>query len=151
MKALPERLDHPAATPKSAAPIRETRDPDFWAERCEPGLDLGFLSSDRVTPLASENGGYFFVRIDGLGRVFDLHAAFKPAGWGKEASATLKASLRLLMGWQVISVSEVEDNWRSRPPRSFGFRPAGGFSGGYRSWILTREAWEASPARRRME
>lgn len=148
---LPERLGHPCGAHRGAAPIREERDPAFWRACCEPGLDLGFLTSDRVTPLASANGGYFFVRIDGLGRVYDLHAAFKPAGWGKEASATLKASLRLLTGWQAISVSEVEGNWRSRPPRSFGFSPAGGFSGGYRSWILTRDAWEASPARRRME
>lgn len=148
---LPERLDHLCGAHRGAATIREDRDPTFWRESCEPGLDLGFLESPRVVPLASTNGGYFFVQIDGLGRVFDLHAAFKPQGWGKEASDTLKASLALLTGWQVVSVSEVEGNWRSRPPRSFGFRPASGFSGGYRSWILTRDAWEASPARRRME
>jgi hypothetical protein len=131
--------------------IREDRSPTFWASVCEPGLDLAFLASERVTPLRSDNGGYLFVNLDGLGRVWDLHAAFLPAGWGREASATLKAALEHLGDWQIITSAEVEDNPRSRPPLSFGFRPASGFSGGFRSWFLTRSAWDQSPARRRME
>lgn len=140
--------------------IREDRDPAFWRRvtshrSVAPYLgglfDVEHVRNPIVKPLRSENGGYLFVRIDGLGRVWDLHAAFLPAGWGREAAGALKAALEHLSGWQVVSVSEVEGNWRSRPPRSFGFRPAGPLSGGYRSWILTRDAWEASPARRRME
>lgn len=130
--------------------IREDRDPTLWTF-VDPALDWSFLTSPAVTPLRSEHGGYLFVRLDALGRVLDLHAAFQRAGWGKEASRTLKAALRLLTGWQIITVAEDAANPRSRPPLSFGFRPAGPFEGGYRSWFLTRTAWEASPARRRME
>jgi hypothetical protein len=138
--------------------IREERSPAFWqgvADHPEvsptAAFDASIIVHPRVMPLASEHGGYLFVQIDGLGRVWDLHAAFLPAGWGREASEALKAALRRLEGWMVVSVSEVDGNWRSRPPRSFGFRPAGPFEGGYRSWILTRDAWERSPVRRRTE
>lgn len=130
--------------------IREDRDEAFWL-RVAPDLAPHVLQSPVVTPLRSDNGGYLFARIDALGAVYDLHAAFHPIGWGKEANATLKAALRLLERWQIITVSEVADNPRSRPPLSFGFRPAGGFVDGYRSWVLTRAGWEASPARRRTE
>lgn len=114
-------------------------------------MDWGFVANPAVTPLATDDGGYLFVRMDPLARVFDLHAAFRPSGWGKVAAQALKASLRLLTGWDVVCATEVAGNWRSRPPRSFGFRPAGPMAGGFRTWVLTRERWEASPARARME
>jgi hypothetical protein len=137
--------------------IHENRDPAFWAEiashpSVEPNLggpfDPSVVLHPSVMPYASENGGYLLLKLDVFARLWDLHAAFRPAGWGREASRTLKAVLDRLPGWQVITVSEVEGNWRSRPPRSFGFQTAGQMTDGYRTWILTRERWEASPARR---
>lgn len=120
-------------------------------------LDLGtgidwlpaILENPNVLPIATDHGGYFFHALThGL---WDLHAAFTPDGWGKTANRALKASLGLLGPWQIVTASEVGGNWRSRPPKSFGFRPAGPFEGWSRTWFLTRTAWEASPARRRME
>jgi hypothetical protein len=119
------------------------------------GLDVDWwtplLAHPSVKAFESQNGGYFFAQLDPLGRVWELHAAFKPAGWGREASQTLKAALRDLRGWDVVMASEVAGNWRSRPPKSFGFRPTAPFEGQFRTWILTRDAWERSPARGRME
>lgn len=99
--------------------------------------------------LKGEHGGFFLAQIDPLGRVHELHAAFRPEGWGDEPGRLLKRFLAE-DGWDVILATEVEGNWRSRPPKSFGFRPAGPFAGQFRTWILTRAAWEQSPARRRM-
>lgn len=140
------------------------RDEVFWRSVCEhpdvePWVSLGIktdwlaplLGAAHVQPFRSEHGGYFLVKMDPLGRLWDLHAAFTPEGWGAEASSTLKATLRDLGGWDLITSTEVGGNWRSRPPRSFGFRPSAPAHGGYRTWILTRAAWEASPAYRRME
>lgn len=143
--------------------------PEFWRgvvshPEVKPFVTLGhdvdigpFVSDPRVTCLRSMHGGYLFLNLDGLGRVFDLHAMFTPAGWGREASSTLKAALTRMFAWgaQVITSLEPIQNPHSRPPLSFGFRPAGDFaltSGLYlRSWVLTRAAWEQSPAHRRME
>lgn len=131
--------------------ITEDRDLAFWSQVITPQTDLGFLQSPFVLPLRSEHGGYLLARLDALGRVWDLHAAYTPLGWGREAHAALKAVLRRLDDWQLINVSEVEGNRRSRPPLSFGFRPAGPMQAGFRTWFLTRAAWEASPASRRTE
>lgn len=149
--------------------VAVSRDAEFWARvfhhpevwpSISLGFDLdlvGFVQDPSVTPFRSANGGYLFVRQDALGRVYELHAAFVPAGWGREASSTLKAALTRMFTWgaQVITSLEPIQNPHSRPPLSFGFRPAGDFaltSGLYlRSWVLTRAAWEQSPAKRRME
>lgn len=140
------------------------RDPAFWRPVCEhpdvkPRVDHGgegdwlpgLLESPLCLPFRGEHGGYFLVRSDHLGRVWDLHAAFAPEGWGRDANRTLKALLGSLGAWDVITVHEVAGNWRSRPPKSFGFRVAADFRGELRTWVLTRAAWEASPAHRRME
>jgi hypothetical protein len=144
--------------------IQINRSEAFWRPITEhPAikhhLDLGtgvdwlptVLASDDVLPLASSHGGYFLHRLDPYGHLWDLHAAFSPEGWGRVANATLKAALLFLPAWQLVTASEVGGNWRSRPPKSFGFRPAGPLEGWSRTWFLTRSAWEASPARRRME
>lgn len=138
------------------------RDPSFWRPICEhpevkPHVSLGsehdwltpLLENPRVLPFIGERGGYFLVDM-AHGRIWDLHAAFLPSGWGKDASATLKRLLGALRGWDAVTSLEVEGNWRSRPPRSFGFRPAAPMRDGYRTHVLTRTAWEASPAFRRM-
>ena len=73
-----------------------------------------------MVKFAGAHGGYMLVGGDTIGRVYDLHAAFTPEGWGREANAVLKRALRELEGWDIITATEVEGNWRSRPPRSAG-------------------------------
>lgn len=147
--------------------IRQDGDPAFWrgiADLPEVGphvklgtdFDIGALVSDpRVISLRAEHGGYIFVPMDGVGRCFDLHALFGREGWGREASLALKQALALMFERDaaMIVVSEVGGWWRSRPPRSFGFRPASDFAPvgalTIRTWFLTRDAWEGSLVRRR--
>lgn len=144
--------------------IREERSGDFWRGVVEHPkvahvlmglpLDIGDLvSHERVIPLASENGGFLFCQLDGLGRVFELHTLFKPEGWGREVSTAAKEAFAEMFakGARVITTYEVE-GWTA-PPLSFGWRTAGEFSpsslGNLRTWVLTLDGWEASPARRR--
>lgn len=144
----------------------EDRDPAFWRWVADhpdvqasgviggPGLMESLVAREDITPLRGEHGGFLFVC---LGDTYDLHAIFRPEGWGWETNRLLKQALVMIFdrGTSQITVSEVGGNWRSRPPRSFGFRPMGDFtfSHGFalRPWTLTRAAWESSPARRRME
>lgn len=140
------------------------RDEAFWRPIIEhpevkPGVSLGsdfdwlpvLLENPDCLPVAGAHGGYFFVTTAPLGRFWDLHAAFLPSGWGRAAHDLLLACLKHLAGWDAITAMEVAGNRRSRPPLSFGFRPAAPERDGFRTWILTRTAWEASPAFRRME
>jgi hypothetical protein len=121
-------------------------------------LDFALVSDPVVTPLRSENGGFLFLRLDGLGRVQELHTLYRPEGWGKEVLAALKAAVAEMFarGAQLITTHEVEGYYRSRPPKTFRFEPCGdfapvaGFAVSTRTWVLRREAWEASPARQRM-
>jgi len=149
--------------------VELSRDVAFWtkvAEHPEVGphvswgqeIDIGALvEHPRVLPLRAEHGGFLFVQLDGLGRVYELHSLFTPEGWGREVSRTLKAALEEVFGQgaQVVTTYQVSDNWRSQPPKSFRFEPAGDFAPALgkelRTWILTRAAWEGSPARRSME
>jgi hypothetical protein len=149
--------------------IREDRDPVFWqgvATHPEVwphislghSLDLGaFVQRSTVTPLRAEHGGFLFVRLDALARVYELHTMFTPEGWGREVLLAAKEAFREMFhrGAQLISTFEVSGNWRSRPPKSFGFEPCGDFAPAFdhhlRTWALTQAAWDASPARRRME
>lgn len=150
--------------------IRECRDLAFWSAIYEhpevkPHVSLGHdldlaavVSSPAVLPLASAHGGFFFIRLDGVGRVWELHTLFTPEGWGREVHAAAKAAFAQMFerGADVIVTQEVAGNRRSQPPRSFRFCPAGEFrtspelGADLRSWVLTRTAWEASPARLRM-
>lgn len=145
--------------------IREERDGSFWravvdhpsVEHVKMGLPFdieGLVAHQSVVPLASEHGGFIFCRLDGTGRVFELHTMFTPEGRGREVTgAAREAFARMFFdGARVITTYEVE-GWAS-PPLSFGWRPVGDFSpsdfGNLRTWILTLDAWEASPARRRL-
>jgi hypothetical protein len=146
--------------------IREERDPAFWFEiASHPDLAgaLMGLSPHQVKevatrpdilPLASDNGGFFFGRLDGPGMVLELHSLFRPAGWGREVAVTAKEALaRVFVTAQLITTYEVQGNDHSRPPRSYGFVRAGEWQttgvGTLRLWVLTRAAWESSPAHRR--
>lgn len=145
--------------------ITESRDVAFWREivghpdvaHVTFGLPFdiaGLVEHESVTPLASENGGFLFCRLDGLGRVFELHTMFRPEGRGREVSSAAKEAFAEMFarGARVITTYEVR-GWAA-PPLSFGWKAAGDFSptplGDVRTWVLTLEGWEASPARRRM-
>lgn len=148
------------------------RDPAFWdgvANHPEvaPHVFLGqqglsfmeCVSHPSVTPLRAKHGGFIFAKLDGLGRVYELHTLFTPEGWGREVFIAARQAFNRIFdqGAQVIVTYEVEGWWRSRPPKTFRFAPAGDFEPAppeygvnLRTWILTREAWEKSPARGRM-
>ena len=109
-----------------------------------------------MLPLASDNGGWFIGAMDGLGLVGEIHAIYRPAGWGREAAQAGKEA----MDWafrvfQVLVVHEIESNPHSRPAISAGFVLAGDWQhtavGKIRMWVLTRAAWETSPMHRRMK
>lgn len=150
--------------------IREERDPAFWqavADHPEvaPHINLGLTGCDMtevvghaaVLPLATEHGGFLFLRLDAIGRVYELHTMYTPEGWGREVLLALKQAVAKVFdgGCQVITTYEVGGWWRSRPPKSFGFIRAGdfaavaGLSALLSTWILTSDAWDKSPARRR--
>lgn len=146
--------------------IRVERSPDFWRRiseheavqahtKLDPSDWTAFLQRPDVRPLATEHGGHLFAAMDCLGRAWELHSLFLPHAWGREVNDGLKASLTVLGAWDLIVTHEVAGWWRSRPPKSYGFRIAGSFHGSpigdLRTWTLTRAAWEKSPVRRRME
>lgn len=149
-----------------SAPIRENRDPAFWLDvfthpQVKHGLHghelslehMGSVLSDpKIRPFASEHGGWLFVGLDPLGRTYDLHAAFTPQGWGREAHATLQHGLEATQG--DVYLATLTRHRQSRVPLSFGFRPASDYRpsmlGDVRTWVLTRNAWLDSAARRRL-
>jgi hypothetical protein len=149
--------------------IREERDWTFWdAIAQHPEVRPHLLIEDSqslseivqhpsVKPYASENGGFLFCRLDGLGRVYELHTLYCPNGWGREVAKASKSAFERVFneGAQLVTTYEVAGNWRSRPPLSHGWKQAGpfqysdGLAADVRSWVLTYEAWCASPARKR--
>lgn len=150
--------------------VREHRDPAWWRSLAsspsivaampdiDPELVAASVVQDHVTPLASLNGGLLFVRADALGFVEDMHALFLPAGRGHEANSAVKSALDLKFtrGACLITVTQTTSPM-SKPPLSFGFRPAvlapsaaALEAGAVRLWVLTVEAWRASPAFRRL-
>jgi hypothetical protein len=150
--------------------LREDRDLAFWTwvyehPEVKPHVGLGhaidlgpLLDSPQVTPLRSDNGGFLFLRLDGLGRVYELHTLYRPEGWGREVLGAAREAFCAIFaqGCQLIVTHEVAGNWRSRPPKTFRFEPCGDFApspalgADLRTWALRQAAWEASPARQRM-
>ncbi len=149
--------------------IREERDGAFWRDIASHpavhGAIMG-LSPDAVAeasgredtiPLASDNGGFLFCRMDRIGMVVELHTLYRPAGWGREVFRAAQEACEWILGapggHQIIVTYEMETNAHSQPPRSFGFVRAGEWQktpvGSLRAWVLTRAAWESSPAHRR--
>jgi hypothetical protein len=138
-------LQHPAVARNTVVSGREA--------------DLAIMLADpKMHPLASEHGGMFLFQRDPFGRVFELHTAFVPEGWGREALFTglAVAERMFLRGAELIFTVEVANNPKSRPPLSFGWQVAGPFAfaselaAEARTWVLTHKAWSASPARSRM-
>jgi len=147
--------------------IRIERDPAWWADvASHPGISaslmgiapqvIGALASrEDVLPLAAQHGGFMFRRTDALGLTMELHSLFTPEGWGREVhDAGREALTWIFQGCHILTTYELEANSRSRPPKAFGFVQAGDWretaAGTARAWVLTRLAWEASPAFRRM-
>lgn len=150
--------------------LLEDRSPEFWDRiashpEVAPHVFLGgatlplmeIVQHPSVTPLRAEHGGFLFCQLDGLGRVFELHTLFEPAGWGREVALSARQAFDHMFdaGAQLITTYEVEGWWRSRPPKSFRFHPCGDFApspfGSLRTWILTADAWASSPVCRRKE
>lgn len=146
--------------------IREERDPVFWAEiAAHPALAGALMGisaaavaemavQPSILPLASDNGGFFFGRMDALGLTVELHTLYRPEGWGHEVSTAAKQAFEwIFASAQVVVTCEVDGNHKSAPPRSFGFAPTGDWQptpvGLLRPWVLTKRAWQASPAHRR--
>lgn len=147
--------------------IAENRDPAFWVRVASHpqvrdtlfGLDpeeVGpLIQSPEVLPLAAEHGGFLFARVGSLEAVRELHTLFTPEGWGREVHSAAKEALGIVFGHcDLVTTFEVLSNPRSRPPKSFGFQPASeprsSAFGPVKTWLLSRHAWEQSPARRRM-
>jgi hypothetical protein len=122
-----------------------------------PDAVLEMISHPGVLPLATKNGGLLFISRDAFGKVFELHSAYKRAGWGREVLFAAKAAFTRLFesGALVVFTQECVGNWRTRPPLSFGFRPCGepfeNDIGAFRLWMLTQEAWAASHGSRKRE
>ena len=147
--------------------IRVERDPAWWAAIAAHPAVVGTLLGvgpeligalcrrDDIMPLAADHGGFMFVLRDTLGFTCELHTLFTPEGWGREVLLAGVEALHavFLAGYQAVTTFEVRENPRSQPPRSFGFHQAGDWRetpiGELRLWVLTRKAWEASPAQRR--
>ena len=134
------------------------RDPAFWIDVAshpevskrllgfDPEMIRGFVANPNILPLASTNGGFLFCRLDNLGRCWELHTLFKPEGWGREALLAAKdAATMIFEDGDAIITYEIEGDYRSRPPKTFGFKPLGPFRPGLgknlRSWLLSREDW----------
>jgi hypothetical protein len=149
--------------------LTENRDGAFWQSIAEhpdvsPTIFLGgqrmefadVVGHPRVIPMACQSGGLLFYQLDGLGRVYEFHAMFTPDAWGREAAAAFRASYEEVRsrGADLLVAYEVEGHWRSRAPRSHGWRPAGEFAptplGRLRAWTLRMSDWQQSPAYRRM-
>lgn len=143
--------------------IHLNRDPAFWnAVADHPSVvhakhghevDAGALAMrEDITPLASEHGGFMLRKLDVFGTIYELHTLYTPEGWGREVSNAKKAMCRRIFETASLIVTHETEHPQSRPPLSFGWKQAGETNseiGRVRLWILTKEAWEQSPAGRR--
>lgn len=143
--------------------LREERDPDFWravadhpmVEHIKFGheVDVGELAERRdILPLASQNGGFLLRQLDAFGLAFELHTLFTPEGWGREVAEAAKDMFETIFAQAALIITHETTHPQSKPPLSYGWKRAGeGESeiGEVGLWILTKEAWEQSPAGRR--
>jgi len=147
--------------------IREERNPAFWERiashpACKAslmGIDPKHFAKEAVgehlLPLASEHGGFVFVPRDAYSRVVELHTLYTPEGWGREAAAAGKQALLVVFDrYDLVITYQRVDDWRTRPPKSFGFRACGeAFEKDgilWRTWSLSKEQWTQSPAYERV-
>lgn len=147
--------------------IYEQRDPAFWrAVVSHPAVEGallghnpdfldGLIANPAVLPLASKHGGLVFVGRDAFGKVYELHSMFTPEGWGREVSACAKQAFERIFdaGADLVFTHEQVGQWRTRPPKSFGFvtmgEPFEHELGCFRLWGLSALNWQKSVARER--
>jgi hypothetical protein len=146
--------------------VHEERDPAFWrAVAAHPAvgpmilqgqsLDVidAIVAHPDVLPLASNNGGLMFTARDQFGKVKELHTLYRPEGWGREVAVAAKHAFERVFsgGADLVFTQENLASWRTRPPKSFGFKPLGeafvSELGTFRTWGLLAADWLASPAR----
>ena len=149
--------------------VHEQRDPAFWRAVAahpevgpwalrghSPSVIDAVIAHPGVLPLASEHGGLIFTSRDAFGKVFELHSLFLPEAWGREVSVTAKVALERVFaaGADLVFTQENLASWRTRPPKSFGFKPMGesflSDGGEFRTWGLLAADWRQSPARIRL-
>jgi hypothetical protein len=123
----------------------------------EPETLAPLIENPAFQPYASDNGGLIFGPVDHLGFVLELHTLYTPEGWGREVAVHSKAFFQdVFRTASLIVTHEQENHWRSRPPRSHGWQASGdfkevGMACRLKLWTLSREAWSASPAGRKMQ
>lgn len=146
------------------------RDASFWDAvaahpQVAPGVFMGLdqvsaaplIEAESSIPLASENGGLIFEAKDHLGFTYELHTLYRPEGWGREVNRHAKDCFAYVFERaSVIVTHEQEGQKQTRPPLSFGWRPAGeykevGLPRRLKLWILTRDAWMSSPVGRKLQ
>lgn len=145
------------------------RDVEFWNRiathpSVAPSVFMGLpvvstaplVENENNLPLASENGGLIFVAVDHLGLVMELHTLYTPEGWGREVTSHARLCFRDVMkDTSLVITHEQEGEKQTKPPLSYGWKPAGdytdvGLPRRLKLWILTREAWLASPVGRKL-
>jgi len=102
--------------------------------------------------LRFEHGGFIFAKTDSFGRVYELHTLFKPEGWGKEVFFAARQAFDQMFEFCDLIITHETRHPQSKPPKTFRFVPLGDFEmtdhGEARLWMLTRDAWNTSPARK---
>lgn len=102
--------------------------------------------------LRYEHGGFIFKPIDSFWRVYELHTLFRPEGWGKPVFHSARHAFETMFGVCDLIVTHETRHPQSKPPKTFRFHPVGDFTetayGEARLWMLTKDAWYASPARK---
>lgn len=112
------------------------------------------VASERVLPLAARHGGIFMVQLDGVGFVREMHTMFRPEGWGREAALAMREATQAVFdgGARLITTQKAEGG--EGPPHAHGWQVVGEFAEvglphRLKLWILTKDAWETSPAGRK--
>lgn len=119
------------------------------------GMDASGLDAVIHAPniaMAFEHGGFIFVPADSFKRVYELHTLFKPEGWGKPVFYAARQAFDRMFEVCDLIVTHETRHPQSKPPKTFRFEPVGDFAwtamGEARLWMLSREAWMNSPARK---
>ncbi len=122
-----------------------------------PAVDLApLVEPESSLPLASEHGGWIFSTLDPHGFVYELHTIYTPEGWGREVHSHAKLCFKRVFETASLVVTHEQEGYNNtRPPLSFGWRSSGDFKDvglprKPRMWVLTKEAWAASPVGKKL-
>jgi hypothetical protein len=145
------------------------RDVQFWDsvathEAVAPHIFMGteavtlapIIEREDALPMRSENGGIIFVPVDPFRLVYEMHTLYTPEGWGREVAKQSKLFiLKAFEKASLILTHEQEGYWKSQPPKSHGWKCSGdfcyvGYEKRIRLWLLTRDAFLASPVGRKL-